>query len=282
MTAADESAVEDRWYRAFSRATPLVKQLPNTIAMTVALILTFGVPDLPITNLAVTLWSGAVIFVATAYAAVLSWRHRLDGILVFIIPIIDIIGFGMLRAGTGASLSIFASLVLIPVVWLATAPGIRYVFLILCMSSLIILTPYFVDPPSTYADWLRGVIAPIVFAAAAAIVNVLSQQQRRRAEQAEELVNERTKALNENVEMITQLRTSEQQYRTLLESFESLWSSITAQAVIATDCRGTIEAWNPGPNVCSGSALRKRSTACGSTASSPHLCSRCSRINTQT
>ncbi|QIK64768.1 PAS domain-containing sensor histidine kinase [Leucobacter viscericola] len=214
--------------------------------MAIALVLTFAVPDLPITSLATTLWAGAVIFAATAYAGILSWRHQLDGVLVFVIPILDIIGFGMLRAGTGAGLSIFGSLVLIPVVWLAMAPGIRYVFVILGMTSLIILMPYFFDPPSTHADWLRGVITPVVYAAAAAIVNVLSRQQRRRAEQAEKLVSERTKALAENFEMIAQLRTSEQQYRTLLDSFESLWSSITAQAVIATDCRGTIEAWNPG------------------------------------
>lgn len=246
LTAPSGVTVEDRWYRAFSRATPLVKQLPNTIAMAIALVLTFGVPDLPITSAAITLWGAGIVFAATAYAAILGWWHRLDGLLVFVIPILDMIGFGMLRAGTGAGMSIFASLVLLPVVWLAMAPGVRYVFVVLAMTSLIILTPYFVNPPSTSADWLRGVISPIVYAAAAAIVNVLSRQQRRRAEQAEQLVSDRTKALAENQEMIAQLRESEQQYRTLLESFESLWSSITAQAVIATDCRGTIEAWNPG------------------------------------
>jgi signal transduction histidine kinase len=90
------------------------------------------------------------------------------------------------------------------------------------------------------------VIGPLVFAAVAAVINELSRQHRVRAEQAEKLVGERTAALAENVKMIVQLREKEHQYRSLVESYEGLWSSITAQAVIATDLKGVITAWNPG------------------------------------
>lgn len=114
------------------------------------------------------------------------------------------------------------------------------------LTSIALLMPYFTDPPETSVEWLRGVVGPLVFSAVAAVINQLSRQQRMRVEQAEELVAERTRALSENVAMIVQLRDKERQYRELLDSFESLWSSITAQAVIATDRRGIVTAWNPG------------------------------------
>jgi signal transduction histidine kinase len=169
-----------------------------------------------------------------------------DGWIVLLVPMIDIVGLGLFRAGTGGASSLFGSLVLLPVVWIAAAPGIRWVFVVGGLTSVALLMPYFIDPPSSAVEWLRGVVGPLVFAAVAAVVNELSRQQRFRAEQAEKLVAERTTALSENVAMIVQLRQKEHQYRELLDSFESLWSSITAQAVIGTDCTGRVTTWNPG------------------------------------
>ena len=114
------------------------------------------------------------------------------------------------------------------------------------LSSIALVMPNLIDPPEAPADWLRGVIGPLVFATVGAIVNELSRQQRLRTTQAEAHVVERTAALAANEEILEQLKSSEQQYRALSESFTSLWNSITGQAVIATDNHGTITAWNPG------------------------------------
>jgi len=243
-TAIDRAG--NRWYRMFDNPSPLVKQAPSVAAVVVAGLLSWVNPDLPFTHLGSALLGIGIVLAATIQAAVLSSRHVYDGWVVLLVPMIDIIGLGLFRAGTGGATSIFSSLVLLPVVWIAAAPGIRWVFVVGGLTSIALLLPYFVDPPSTAVEWLRGVVGPLVFAAVAAVVNQLSRQQRLRAEQAEELVAERTKALSENVAMIVQLRDKERQYRELLDSFESLWSSITAQAVIATDCDGTVTAWNPG------------------------------------
>lgn len=246
MRATPLDRAENRWYQVFDSPSPLLKQAPTVIATVIAAILTWWVPDLPMTHVVPAVAGITVVLVATAFAAVLTARGMHDGWAVLLIPIVDIVGLGLFRTGTGGATSLFSSLVLLPVVWLAAAPGIRWVFVVGGLTSIALLMPYFTDPPDTSVEWLRGVVGPLVFSAVAAVINQLSRQQRMRVEQAEELVAERTRALSENVAMIVQLRDKERQYRELLDSFESLWSSITAQAVIATDCSGTVTAWNPG------------------------------------
>ncbi len=246
MRATPLDRAETRWYQVFDSPSPLLKQAPTVVATVIAAILTWWVPDLPMTHVVPAVAGIAVVLIATAFAAVLTARGVHDGWAVLLIPIVDIVGLGLFRTGTGGATSLFSSLVLLPVVWLAAAPGIRWVFVVGGLTSIALLMPYFTDPPETSVEWLRGVVGPLVFSAVAAVINQLSRQQRMRVEQAEELVAERTRALSENVAMIVQLRDKERQYRELLDSFESLWSSITAQAVIATDCSGTVTAWNPG------------------------------------
>ena len=246
MRATPLDRAENRWYQVFDNPSPLVKQAPTFIATVAAVLLTWWVADLPVTYLTALVLGVGLVLAATVHAAVLSARRMYDGWIVLLVPLVDIVGLGLFRTGTGGASSLFSSFVLLPVIWIAAAPGIRYVFVVGGLTSLALLMPYFADPPHSAVDWLRGVIGPLVFAAVAAVINELSRQQRVRAEQAEELVGERTAALADNVKMIVQLREKEHQYRSLVESYEGLWSSITAQAVIATDREGTITAWNPG------------------------------------
>ncbi|MCK2035956.1 PAS domain-containing sensor histidine kinase [Microbacterium sp. SSW1-49] len=237
---------ENRWYRLFDNPSPLLKQAPTTIAIIVAALVAWLNPDLAFEQGLAALAGIAIVLLATVHAAVLSGLRVYEGWVVLIIPMIDILGLGLFRAGTGGASSIFGSLVLLPVVWIAAAPGIRYVFVVGGLTSLALLMPYFASPPSTSVEWLRGVIGPLVFSAMAAVVNELSRQQRVRVEQAERLVAERTAALTDNVAMLVQLREKELQNQVLVDSYEGLWASITAQAVIGTDDAGRITAWNPG------------------------------------
>lgn len=236
----------ERWYRILDRPTPLLKQAPTIIAFVLAVALVAFIPGLPVTHPGAVVASGLLILVATVYAILLGAGKQGDSLIVFLVPMIDIVGLAFFRFGTGAGQSIFSALLLLPVVWLATAPGIRYVFVVIVLTVSGILIPCLISPPSSPAEWLRGVISPLVFAAVAAVINNLSRQQRLRIEQAEHLVAERTGALEQNRETLARLRESERQYRSLLDSYESLWSSITTQAVIATDHDGTVEAWNRG------------------------------------
>jgi signal transduction histidine kinase len=242
------ASVERGWRKYFDDPTPLLKQAPTAIAVGLAAILVAVIPNFPVTReLALTATAGiGLVAAVTVMAAVLTARRMHEGWVVLLIPMLDILGIGLLRVGTGGASSLFSSLVLLPVIWIAAAPGFRHVFIVGIFTSIALLMPYVIEPPTDPVSWLRGVIGPLVFATVGAIVNELSRLQRWRTVQAEALVAERTAALTENQAMIDQLQAAETQYKFLLDSFSSLWASINAQAVIATDHAGTIIAWNPG------------------------------------
>lgn len=254
-TAAAPAPVQRGWQRYFDDPTPLIKQGPTAIAVGVAGLLVIAVPGIQATNPAAAIVGIALVGLVTALAAVLAARGVHDGWIVLLIPAVDILAIGVLRVGTGGTASLFSSFVLLPVIWLAASPGLRPVFLIGVLTSIAFLMPIALDSAAGELAWLRGVISPLVFAVAGAIVNELSRLQRLRTAQAESLVVERTAALSANLSMVQQLQASEKQYQFLLESFSSLWSSITAQAVIATDRKGVVIAWNPGAERLIGLSL---------------------------
>ena len=237
---------ESRLQRLFGRPSPLLKQMPSLAAMLIAWGLTLSVSEMQISSHWLVSMGVLLVFFATLYAAWLSSRGRYEGFIVMLIPMADIIAFGLFRTGTGGTSSLFGSLLLIPVVWLAAAPGIRYVVFVAVLSSFNYSIQFFTDPPTSSVEWVRAIVAPLVFAVVAAVINELSRQQRRRTEQAEQLLDERTQAIKQNEQMIQRLNESRKEYRALLESFESLWSSITAQAIFATDTAGKVQAWTPG------------------------------------
>ena len=214
--------------------------------MLIAWGLTLSVAEMQISSHWLVSMGVLLVFFATLYAAWLSSRGRYEGFIVMLIPMADIVAFGLFRTGTGGTSSLFGSLLLIPVVWLAAAPGIRYVVFVAVLSSFNYSIQFFTDPPTSSVEWVRVIVAPLVFAVVAAVINELSRQQRRRTEQAEQLLDERTQAIKQNEQMIQRLNESRKEYRALLESFESLWSSITAQAIFATDTAGKVQAWTPG------------------------------------
>ncbi|WP_194764584.1 sensor histidine kinase [Microbacterium sp. UFMG61] len=239
-------SLERGWRRYFDNPTPLIKQGPTAIAVGVAALLIGAVPEFPVSNVWAVIVGLGMVGAVTVLAVVLSARGVYEGWVVMLIPVIDILGIGVLRAGTGGATSLFSSLVLLPVIWIAAAPGFRQVFLIGALTSIALLLPYIAEPPEDAIAWLRGVVGPLVFATVGAIVNELSRFQRQRIAQAEAHVTERTSALAANETMLQKLRDSEAQYRALSDSFSSLWNSITGQAVVATDNCGSITAWNPG------------------------------------
>ena len=239
------NTVSAGWYRRINDPSPLLKQSPTLLAVLVAAALVLASPGIAVTNIPAVVVSVSAIVLATIAAAFLNKCDDVDW-RVLAIPMIDILALGLFRAGTGGTSSLFGSLVLLPAVWLAASPGLRHVFTVGGLTSIAMLMPYFANPPSNSVDWLRGVITPLVFAAVAAVVNELSRQQRLQLCRAKELVEQRTAALRENERMVARLTESEQQYRALLESYDSLWASITAQAVIATDTDGQVVAWNTG------------------------------------
>ncbi len=241
-----------RWYAIIDDPSPLVKQAPTFIVLGVAVLLTLTVPDLTFEPFATALAGIIVVLTATALAAVLTIQKVDAGWAVLVIPMADILGLGLFRAGTGGSASLFAGLILLPIVWIAAAPGFRWVLVVTGLTAVALVIPFISDPPTNGSEWLRIVITPTVFSIVAAIVNELARIARIRAEEAEAVAAERAAALDENMRVVAKLQESEVRYRELLETFRSIWNATTVQAVIGTDRDGEVVLWNPGATALLG------------------------------
>jgi len=236
-----------RWLRdLIERPSPLAKQLPTVFLLLVGIATVIISDGIDFTSLSDALIGIAGVMAATVLAIVMTMRRVWDGWVVMLVPMIDIIALGLFRSGTGGSASLFGGFVLLPVIWLASAPQRRYILVAVLLTSVAQLLPFFSNPPSSGEQWLRGVITPLVFAMVAVVVNELARMQRQRTELAERLAAFREAALQESSEVLAKLREGEQRYRRLLTEFQSVWDATTAQAVISTDADGLVVRWNPG------------------------------------
>ncbi len=207
------------WFaRLIERPSPLAKQFPTVLLLIVGVALVVILDSIDFTSVLEASIGIAGIVVATGLAAVLTLRGTWEGWVVLLVPMIDILALGFFRSGTGGVASLFGGFVLLPVVWLASAPHRRYILVAAGLAAIGQLLPFFSQPPSSGEQWLRGVITPLVFAMAAVVVNELSRLQRERTELA----------------------------RRLLGEFQSVWDAATAQALISTDLDGVVLRWNPG------------------------------------
>lgn len=156
--------------------SPLVKQIPVLLLFAVAVALSFLVPTIMITSSSALLASVAVMIAGTVCAAALS-RWGGVGRLVLIVPALDFLAVGVLRYATGESASIFASLAILPVVWVAASPGRRHVVYAFVGVCIGLLTPFVLgstleDNPNEVA---RGLFSAVAFGMAAAVVNDLAR-----------------------------------------------------------------------------------------------------------
>lgn len=101
MRATPLDRAENRWYQVFDNPSPLLKQAPTVTATVIAALLTWWVPDLPMTHVAPAVAGIILVLAATAFAAVLTARGVHEGWALLLIPIVDIIGLGLFRTGTG-------------------------------------------------------------------------------------------------------------------------------------------------------------------------------------
>lgn len=235
-----------RWYAILNDPNPVIKQTPTVITLAFAVILSVSIPGLVFGPVSIVAPALALVALATLWAAALTRIGINEGVLVALVPIADILGLGLFRAGTGGSGSLFGVLLLLPIVWLASKPGFRYVLIVAVSTALIIAIPLVSTPLRDETGWLRLAVVPVVYTVVAAIVNELSRVARIRAAEAETLAAERAAALEENLTVVAKLQDSQAKYLELVELFRSVWNATVAQAVIGTDRDGLVVVWNPG------------------------------------
>jgi signal transduction histidine kinase len=234
-------------YLSVDHPTPALKQLPTAGAFALSIVIALMVPEVGVLEPVSTAVGIGVMVVATVLAAAMTRMERWEK-FTLLVPLLDLLAIGMFRSGTGGAQSIFASLLILPVVWIAAERGRRHILIAGVATSLAMFLPYFLGlvPLTDTTAIARGIFTPLIFALAAAIINELSRQSRAQLESIRRLADDKEIILQRTVEFANQLQESEAQIRAGDRLFRNVWAAVTEQSIIGTDVTGLIDAWNPG------------------------------------
>ena len=214
--------------------------------MGVALLVPLCIPGVAITDPVAFV---AFIVVATLSVVLAAWftKRATASRWVVTVPLLALVAIALLRVGTGGAGSLFSSLILLPVIWIATKEGRRWILVAGLGTAAAIMLPFLVvDVPDDLVEWLRGFVAPSVFTIAAAIINEISRQRRVQFNSIRSLAEAREASLAEAEHRAEQLRRSDLEVRKANQFTSSVLDSVTIQAIIGTDLVGLIDVWNPG------------------------------------
>jgi signal transduction histidine kinase len=247
--------------RVFSRlgsSSPLAKQAPVVILFAFAFVLTLVVPDIVPSSWPM-MWAGVLgMGLATGLAALCSAYPSLAH-LAILVPCIDFLAIGTFRFGLGGPGSLFSALLILPVVWLASEEGRRYIILAAIGTSVALMIPNIIDGelPANASEWLRGIFTPVVFAVAGAIINEIANQSREQLGSIRRLAEEREIMLRGAVDYTERLRENEEALRAADRLTRSVLDAVTEQSVIGSDVTGLIDVWNPGAERMLGLTARE-------------------------
>ncbi|MBO0984650.1 PP2C family protein-serine/threonine phosphatase [Rathayibacter sp. SD072] len=161
---------------SFEENTPFVKQLPVVTLFVLSLVMTVVLDFAEVTNASALVGAIALMASVTAFAAVLP---RLDptGRLVLLVPALDFLIAGVFRFATGEGQSIFASLAILPVIWVASSMRRLAPLAAFCGVSVTFLVPFALGArtENLHAELGRSVFAASAFAIAAAVVHGLAR-----------------------------------------------------------------------------------------------------------
>ncbi|MDQ0754253.1 PP2C family protein-serine/threonine phosphatase [Arthrobacter sp. B3I4] len=166
--------------------TPLRKQLPFLIFFIVAVAMSLSIPTLTVSDGEALAAGMAITAGATGFAAVAARPNlsRYAGI----VPALDFLAAGALRHGTGESHSIYASIVLLPLLWFAAREGRRNVGYAAIGASVAILVPFALGSSISQNpnELFRGLFSTLIFVLGALVVNELAHRARQRLHSARE------------------------------------------------------------------------------------------------
>lgn len=239
--------VQIRFAAFLDQPSPLVKQTSSVVAVVAALVVLAVYPDVNMSHPSIVAVAVVLLVVATALAVIVT-RYEKFAPYQMIVPAIDLLAMGFFRAGTGSASSLFAALIILPVIWIASGDGRRFIVYAAVGTSVTLMLPLLLglSTPQGAADWVRGVFTPIVFAVASARINEVTRQGRAQYRAIRELADEKEQMLQRTVEYAAQLEESESNYRAADGMFRGVWAAVTEQSVIGTDTTGLVDAWNPG------------------------------------
>ncbi|GAB3132900.1 sensor histidine kinase [Marisediminicola antarctica] len=226
------------------------------IAFSVALILALANPAMFVSDLALIGTSSLVMAGAIAVSIAFGMLGR-ETKWTLIVPGLSLVSIGLFRAGTPAGVdALFASLIILPVVWIAAEDGRRWIFVAALSSAASLMLPYAVAwaQPEAAVGLVRGILGPVSLGLGATVINELSRQGRLQLASIRALASERALLLAAAAESTERLRENEAHLLAADRLTRSVLDAVTEQSVIGTDLTGRIDVWNPGAAVMLGLA----------------------------
>ncbi|HEY0217247.1 MAG TPA: ATP-binding protein [Cellulomonas sp.] len=233
MTAAAAPGRSRRGLDAVQAVPPvLLRQLSTLIAFAVAVLVVVAAPGTHLSHAPSVLAGVGIEVLATLVALALGRRppdpaRATDDPVAVVVPVLSVLAIGFLRLGTGGAASLFTPMLVLPVVWIASEPGRRYVLLAAVSTSAALALPSLLgrtDGDGARGPW-RAVFGPFVYALAALTINEIARRVRA---------------------AVVTLKASEVRLRAADRLTRSVLDAVTEQAVIGTDRAGLIDVWNPG------------------------------------
>jgi sigma-B regulation protein RsbU (phosphoserine phosphatase) len=159
--------------------SPLRKQLPFLLFFIVAAVMSGTIATLSVSNWMALAAGSVLTAAATGYAALATTPRLARWALV--VPCLDFLAAGALRFGTGESHSIYASIVLLPVLWFAAMDGRRHVGYAAAGATVAIMVPFALGSSldANPNELLRGLYSTMIFILGALVVNELARRTRR-------------------------------------------------------------------------------------------------------
>lgn len=224
--------------------SPVIKQAATTLAFAAALYIVFSVPELEITDWSTVAAAVGLMILAVGFSVAFS-TMRTQTHWTIIIPVISLMAIGLLRAGAG---TIFTPVAILPIVWIASEEGRRWVVLAIVTTSAAFSLEFswYGQALTTGDDVARVLFAPVVYGLAALVVNEIARQSRKRIRANKELIAQRETMLEEAVGYVGELRENERRLQSAEQFTRSVMDSVTLQAVIGTNLTGLVDVWNDG------------------------------------
>ena len=208
--------------------------------------LMFLAPGVSVTEPGPVAAGGALMALATAAAFMLRAPH-VPSRAAIVIPLVDILAVGLLRAGTGGPGSVFTIMLVLPVISLGVEPGRLPLLLGGPVTILAMLLPLAFDPGTTYdAQWVRIIFVPPILALTCLSANELTRRLRSRVRAVERLRREQETLLTAAQDHADAMAASSELLQDSARQLTSVIDAVTEQSIIATDRSGRIEVFNAG------------------------------------
>ncbi len=199
----------------------------------------------------------AALMDAATVAAFVLRRPDVPVRAAVLIPLVDLVAIGFLRAGTGGAGSVFGSLLILAVLSLGVEPGRLPLYLGAPVIVGVVFLPELLDPTASGHQWIRIVFTPLILILTALSINELTHRVRSRVGAIQVLRRQQEALLVEAQDNATASTAASNLIQESAHQMAGVLNAVTEQSIIGTDLSGWIDVFNAGAQKMLGAAAHE-------------------------